>query len=91
MKLYERLGFLRSKKLHRYYLSGNSAYRLILYLKPPNSRGGTGRGGDCECGHDHGEGEREVGSGGEHEVGPHHGHGYPKGSEAGEFDDELYL
>ena len=34
MKLYERLGFLRSKKLHRYYLNGNSAYRLLLYLKP---------------------------------------------------------
>jgi N-alpha-acetyltransferase 30 len=33
MKLYERLGFLRSKKLHRYYLNGNSAYRLVLYLK----------------------------------------------------------
>jgi len=34
MKLYEGLGFLRSKKLHRYYLNGNSAYRLLLYLKP---------------------------------------------------------
>jgi N-alpha-acetyltransferase 30 len=33
MKLYERLGFLRSKKLHRYYLNGNSAYRLVLQLK----------------------------------------------------------
>lgn len=33
MKLYERLGFLRSKKLHRYYLNGNSAYRLLLYLR----------------------------------------------------------
>lgn len=33
MKLYERLGFLRSKKLHRYYLNGSSAYRLLLYLK----------------------------------------------------------
>jgi hypothetical protein len=33
MKLYERLGFLRSKRLHRYYLNGNSAYRLVLYLK----------------------------------------------------------
>lgn len=32
IKLYERLGFLRSKKLHRYYLNGNSAYRLILPL-----------------------------------------------------------
>jgi ribosomal protein S18 acetylase RimI-like enzyme len=33
MKLYERLGFLKSKKLHRYYLNGNSAYRLLLYLR----------------------------------------------------------
>ncbi|PHH69423.1 hypothetical protein CDD83_5725 [Cordyceps sp. RAO-2017] len=33
MRLYERLGFLRSKKLHRYYLNGNSAYRLALPLK----------------------------------------------------------
>ncbi|KAF7555041.1 hypothetical protein G7046_g6654 [Stylonectria norvegica] len=33
MRLYERLGFLRSKKLHRYYLNGNSAYRLVLPLK----------------------------------------------------------
>ncbi|RKF55456.1 N-alpha-acetyltransferase 30 [Golovinomyces cichoracearum] len=33
MKLYERLGFIRSKKLHRYYLNGNSAYRLVLRLK----------------------------------------------------------
>jgi peptide alpha-N-acetyltransferase len=33
LKLYERLGFLRTKRLHRYYLNGNSAYRMILYLK----------------------------------------------------------
>jgi peptide alpha-N-acetyltransferase len=33
MRLYERLGFLRSKKLHRYYLNGNSAYRLVLQLR----------------------------------------------------------
>ncbi|KAH8592367.1 acyl-CoA N-acyltransferase [Bisporella sp. PMI_857] len=33
IKLYERLGFIRSKKLHRYYLNGNSAYRLVLHLK----------------------------------------------------------
>ncbi|KAI9686718.1 MAG: N-alpha-acetyltransferase mak3 [Bathelium mastoideum] len=32
-KLYERLGFLRTKRLHRYYLNGNTAYRLVLYLK----------------------------------------------------------
>ncbi|RDA93407.1 hypothetical protein CP533_1991 [Ophiocordyceps camponoti-saundersi (nom. inval.)] len=34
MRLYERLGFSRSKKLHRYYLNGNSAYRLVLPIKP---------------------------------------------------------
>ena len=33
MKLYERLGFLRTKNLHRYYLNGNTAFRLVLYLK----------------------------------------------------------
>ncbi|KAI9837861.1 MAG: N-alpha-acetyltransferase 30 [Sarea resinae] len=33
MKLYERLGFLRSKRLHRYYLNGNTAFRLVLYVK----------------------------------------------------------
>ena len=33
LKLYERLGFSRSKKLHRYYLNGNAAFRLMLYLK----------------------------------------------------------
>ncbi|KAJ2896293.1 hypothetical protein MKZ38_005695 [Zalerion maritima] len=33
MRLYERLGFLRSKKLHRYYLNGSSAYRLVLSLR----------------------------------------------------------
>lgn len=31
--LYERLGFRRSKRLHRYYLNGNDAYRLVLYLR----------------------------------------------------------
>lgn len=33
MRLYEGMGFMRSKKLHRYYLNGNSAYRLVLLLK----------------------------------------------------------
>lgn len=33
LKLYERLGFLRSKRLHRYYLNGNAAFRLVRYLK----------------------------------------------------------
>jgi N-alpha-acetyltransferase 30 len=33
IRLYERLGFFRSKKLHRYYLNGNGAYRLVLPLR----------------------------------------------------------
>ena len=35
LRLYERLGFLRSKRLHRYYLNGNTAFRLVLCLKAP--------------------------------------------------------
>jgi len=42
MKLYERLGFIRSKKLHRYYLNGNSAYRLVLHLKRMVDMAGDG-------------------------------------------------
>lgn len=32
MRLYENLGFIRSKRLHRYYLNANDAFRLILPL-----------------------------------------------------------
>ncbi|KAI4671475.1 N-alpha-acetyltransferase 30 [Alternaria novae-zelandiae] len=52
LKLYERLGFIRSKRLHRYYLNGNAAFRLILYLKegtalkrPEHGMHGEGAGG----------------------------------------------
>jgi peptide alpha-N-acetyltransferase len=55
LRLYERLGFLRSKRLHRYYLNGNTAFRLVLYLKegtglkrpegPPVGMGYAGGGG----------------------------------------------
>ncbi len=34
LRIYARLGFLRTKRLHRYYLNGNTAFRLVLYLKP---------------------------------------------------------
>jgi peptide alpha-N-acetyltransferase len=34
LRIYENLGFIRTKRLHRYYLNGNTAFRLILYLKP---------------------------------------------------------
>ncbi len=44
MKLYERLGFVRSKKLHRYYLNGSSAYRLVLHLKRVADMSGEGGG-----------------------------------------------
>lgn len=33
LRLYQRVGFLRTKRLHRYYLNGNTAFRLALYLK----------------------------------------------------------
>jgi N-alpha-acetyltransferase 30 len=34
LRIYENLGFLRTKRLHRYYLNGNTAFRLVLYLQP---------------------------------------------------------
>lgn len=49
LKLYERLGFLRSKRLHRYYLNGNAAFRLILYLKEGTAgKRGEGMGEEFE-------------------------------------------
>ncbi|KAJ1560389.1 N-alpha-acetyltransferase 30 [Cladochytrium tenue] len=33
--LYENLGFMRDKLMTKYYLNGNDAYRLKLWLKPP--------------------------------------------------------
>ncbi len=33
LALYERLGFVRDKRLHKYYLNGHDAYRLKLWLK----------------------------------------------------------
>lgn len=32
LKLYQALGFVRDKRLHRYYLNGTDAYRLKLVL-----------------------------------------------------------
>jgi hypothetical protein len=32
LRLYQKLGFIRDKRLHRYYLSGSDAYRLKLLL-----------------------------------------------------------
>ena len=35
LRLYEGLGFVRDKRLHRYYLNGNDAYRLKLWFHDP--------------------------------------------------------
>jgi peptide alpha-N-acetyltransferase len=35
MSLYENLGFYRDKRLSKYYLNGNDAFRLKLWLKEP--------------------------------------------------------
>jgi N-alpha-acetyltransferase 30 len=33
LKLYESFGFIREKRLLTYYLNGNDAYKLKLYIK----------------------------------------------------------
>ena len=32
LRLYENLGFIRDKRLHKYYLNGHDAFRLHLFL-----------------------------------------------------------
>lgn len=73
LKIYEKLGFIRTKRLHRYYLNGNTAFRLVLYLKPgipyretyPTDYYGDGGGGMDGNGGAGGEyGSGEIGSGG---------------------------
>jgi peptide alpha-N-acetyltransferase len=32
LRLYERLGFIRDKRLPRYYMNGNDAYRLKVWV-----------------------------------------------------------
>lgn len=54
LKLYRRLGFRRWKRLHRYYLNGNGAFRLGLVLRGGQRGGGgegvgaDGKGGDVD-------------------------------------------
>jgi len=36
--LYEKLDFIRDKRLHKYYLNGNDAFRLKLWLTEPAKR-----------------------------------------------------
>ncbi|EJD04725.1 acyl-CoA N-acyltransferase [Fomitiporia mediterranea MF3/22] len=35
LSLYESLGFIREKRLHRFYMNGKDAFRLILAVPPP--------------------------------------------------------
>ncbi|KAF9463303.1 acyl-CoA N-acyltransferase [Collybia nuda] len=37
LSLYESLGFIREKRLHRFYLNGKDAFRLVLALPPSYS------------------------------------------------------
>ena len=50
MRLYGRLGFLRSKRLHRYYLNGNTAFRYLLYVKESAVTANMGYQGDYDAG-----------------------------------------
>jgi peptide alpha-N-acetyltransferase len=35
LSLYESLGFIREKRLHRFYLNGKDAFRLVLVIPQP--------------------------------------------------------
>jgi len=35
LSLYESLGFIREKRLYRFYLNGKDAFRLVLAVPPP--------------------------------------------------------
>lgn len=37
LSLYESLGFIREKRLYRFYLNGKDAFRLVLALPPRSS------------------------------------------------------
>ncbi|KAK9478735.1 acyl-CoA N-acyltransferase [Lipomyces japonicus] len=37
MRLYENMGFIRSKRMNRYYMNANDAYRLILPINEPST------------------------------------------------------
>jgi peptide alpha-N-acetyltransferase len=39
LSLYESLGFIREKRLYRFYLNGKDAFRLVLAVPPPSNGG----------------------------------------------------
>ncbi|KAK9347435.1 acyl-CoA N-acyltransferase [Lipomyces starkeyi] len=38
IRLYERMGFIRSKRMHRYYMNASDAFRLVLPVKVESDR-----------------------------------------------------
>jgi len=42
LSLYESLGFIREKRLYRFYLNGKDAFRLVLTVPPTDSDIGSG-------------------------------------------------
>lgn len=48
VRLYEKLGFVRDKKLPRYYLKGTDAWRLKLWLDRPEAPAEAGA-PDASC------------------------------------------
>ncbi|KAF8824457.1 hypothetical protein HHX47_DHR8000049 [Lentinula edodes] len=46
LSLYESLGFIREKRLYRFYLNGKDAFRLVLSVPPPSSPSPSGSDAD---------------------------------------------
>lgn len=42
LSLYESLGFIREKRLYRFYLNGKDAFRLVLAVPPPTTDDSSG-------------------------------------------------
>lgn len=62
LRLYEQLGFIRDKRLQRYYLSGIDAYRLKLLLpQRPNPEGTADAAGAVDGVQQAGEGDEDDG------------------------------
>eukprot|EP00892_Ulva_mutabilis_P011385 jgi/Ulvmu1/8619/UM046_0019.1 len=78
LALYQHLGFLKAKRLRRYYLTGSDAIRLKLHLKPMPDMTDSEDQLDMQDAVDaqHGaEGQHGGGHGGDHDHGHTHEHG----------------
>ncbi|KAJ3992835.1 acyl-CoA N-acyltransferase [Lentinula boryana] len=79
LSLYESLGFIREKRLYRFYLNGKDAFRLVLGVPASESEL------ELELGEGEGEGEEGYGDGeGE-------GEGEEGSSESGREQDEMKM